>query len=978
MESDPSGQRKSALSKALHSSEKNDSQTATESSSHAATGALVGTQDVTRFTCVDDTLSNNDNKTQSMSNSRDITAESSNAGANSMSRSKNMKKNIMIGQYVLRNTIGHGSFGKVKLATHKLTGHEVAMKFMSRKKIVNMELAGRVKREIQYLKVLRHPHIIKLYEVLTTPRDIIMVMEYAKDELFNYIVENGKLSSDEARKFFQQIISAVEFCHRHQIVHRDLKPENILLDKNLNVKITDFGLSNYVNDGDFLKTSCGSPNYAAPEVISGKLYAGPEVDVWSCGVMLYVMVCGTLPFDDDYIPSLFKKINEGRFTIPPFVPNDVRELLEGMLRVNPAERLTMSQIRQHSWFQENLPAYLRPLPLDDLSRPNHLLEDRQFVPDPSVVVRVQSVLKVPQAAVENALAAYGRNEETDETKQLRVAYQLARDQKMYFNPHQSGAESQSFKPDESGASRINEYSTSMAASSPPSSWNAGMFSFGTTSIPQSMTTASNAENFTLNSPSSPSIVAGLNHNAYPNAPSDAKPNNSSTSIYEGSTESYDLPDISSIYSASYPHTASGTPSMASGSVSNSRRLSTSQNNSLGSTISSYRLSGGLSSSGGGGGIGYGLQALTSMDQDMKQTENAIQDMSLASQQDSKNSSFSSIYKAVFPLTSALAEQAQGHNAFSDDKTKSEKNAIASSMPETMNTDTSFAQVSSSPSSAASSFFRGFAPRSEPIDRKPLKNRWHLGIRSKSEPMDILMELYSGLQSIGAEWIDPNDYSEFCRKDVNMDEEDDANVVDLFHIRARYQVRSSNQGVLHNRKKSQNPDNDDNDDDFSGSEPSPVFFASESDLFMKRYLDSQVKPTLTGSANQLRDVGEEKVPDRKQDTVYFNLRIFKVPTETNQTSFPSASSASSLSRSGHSGASGLGPMTGLGLYFNDDSSSASAASHQRQQSFSYRPTEPVPQNSQYLVDFKHVSDRGDGGVLLFIKVCSMLISELARG
>ncbi|KAJ2958630.1 hypothetical protein NQZ79_g5815 [Umbelopsis isabellina] len=216
---------------------------------------------------------------------------------------------MRIGQYNLIKSIGVGSFGKVKLAVHSITGQKVALKIINRKKIASLDMAGRVKREIQYLKLLRHPHIIKLYEVIVTPTDIIMVIEYAGGELFNYIVEKGKMGEDDARRFFQQIICAVEYCHRHKIVHRDLKPENLLLDDNNNVKIADFGLSNIMTDGDFLKTSCGSPNYAAPEVISGKLYAGPEVDVWSCGVILYVMLCGRLPFDDEYIPTLFKKIN---------------------------------------------------------------------------------------------------------------------------------------------------------------------------------------------------------------------------------------------------------------------------------------------------------------------------------------------------------------------------------------------------------------------------------------------------------------------------------------------------------------------------------------------------------------------------------------------------------------------------------------------------------------------------------------------
>ncbi|KAJ1020193.1 hypothetical protein NDA16_004473 [Ustilago loliicola] len=184
------------------------------------------------------------------------------------SRSKESKQPVRIGQYILQQTLGAGSFGKVKLATHALTGHRVAMKIINRRKISSLDMGGRVKREIQYLKLLRHPHIIKLYEVITTPNDIIMVIEYAGGELFQYIVDRGRMPETEARRFFQQVICAMEYCHRHKIVHRDLKPENLLLDEYLNVKIGDFGLSNIMTDGDFLKTSCGSPNYAAPEVIS--------------------------------------------------------------------------------------------------------------------------------------------------------------------------------------------------------------------------------------------------------------------------------------------------------------------------------------------------------------------------------------------------------------------------------------------------------------------------------------------------------------------------------------------------------------------------------------------------------------------------------------------------------------------------------------------------------------------------------------
>lgn len=196
------------------------------------------------------------------------------------------------------------------MAEHIRTGVKVAIKILNRTKIKNLKMDEKIRREIQNMKLFRHPHIIKLYEVIETTTDIFMVMEYVTGgELFEYIVKNGKLLEDESRRLFQQMISGVDYCHHHMVVHRDLKPENLLLDPiNKCIKIADFGLSNMMQDGDFLKTSCGSPNYAAPEVISGKLYAGPEVDVWSCGVILYAFLCAKLPFDDESIPMLFKKI----------------------------------------------------------------------------------------------------------------------------------------------------------------------------------------------------------------------------------------------------------------------------------------------------------------------------------------------------------------------------------------------------------------------------------------------------------------------------------------------------------------------------------------------------------------------------------------------------------------------------------------------------------------------------------------------
>ncbi|CAL9071283.1 unnamed protein product [Musa textilis] len=283
---------------------------------------------------------------------------------------------VVLQNYKLGKTLGIGSFGKVKIAEHLLTGHKVAIKILNRRKIKNMEMEEKVRREIKILRLFMHPHIIRLYEVIETQSDIYVVMEYVKSgELFDYIVEKGRLQEDEARRFFQQIISGVEYCHRNMVVHRDLKPENVLLDSKWNVKIADFGLSNVMRDGHFLKTSCGSPNYAAPEVISGKLYAGPEVDVWSCGVILYALLCGTLPFDDENIPNLFKKIKGGIYTLPSHLSPLARDLIPRMLIVDPMKRITIREIREHPWFQAHLPRYLAVPPPDTMQQAKKIDED---------------------------------------------------------------------------------------------------------------------------------------------------------------------------------------------------------------------------------------------------------------------------------------------------------------------------------------------------------------------------------------------------------------------------------------------------------------------------------------------------------------------------------------------------------------------------------------------------------------------------
>ncbi|XP_074590089.1 SNF1-related protein kinase catalytic subunit alpha KIN10-like [Curcuma longa] len=283
---------------------------------------------------------------------------------------------VVLQNYKIGKTLGIGSFGKVKIAEHLLTGHKVAIKILNRRKIKSMEMEEKVRREIKILRLFMHPHIIRLYEVIETHSDIYVVTEYVKaGELFDYIVEKGRLQEVEARRFFQQIISGVEYCHRNMVAHRDLKPENLLLDSKCNVKIADFGLSNVMRDGHFLKTSCGSPNYAAPEVISGKLYAGPEVDVWSCGVILYALLCGTLPFDDENIPNLFKKIKGGIYTLPSHLSALARDLIPKMLVVDPMKRITIPQIREHAWFKIRLPRYLAVPPSDTSQQAKKIDED---------------------------------------------------------------------------------------------------------------------------------------------------------------------------------------------------------------------------------------------------------------------------------------------------------------------------------------------------------------------------------------------------------------------------------------------------------------------------------------------------------------------------------------------------------------------------------------------------------------------------
>ncbi|KAG5463919.1 hypothetical protein LSCM1_00092 [Leishmania martiniquensis] len=268
------------------------------------------------------------------------------------------------GPYQVGETIGRGTFAKVKIGYHETTKVRVALKIISRKVMDSDARSSlKIKREIKIMRVLRHPHITRLYDVVKTKHDIVLVMEYVSGgELFDYISRRGRLEEPTARALFQQLTAAVAYCHRYRVTHRDIKPENIMMEHGSHsVKLSDFGLSSITHDGRFFETSCGTPNYASPEVVSGRLYGGPEADVWSCGVVLYAMLCGTLPFDDSNISLLFKKIQSADYTIPSHVSLHAQDLLRRVLVVNPLERATMEQVMQHPWLRPHFPRYLLSL-----------------------------------------------------------------------------------------------------------------------------------------------------------------------------------------------------------------------------------------------------------------------------------------------------------------------------------------------------------------------------------------------------------------------------------------------------------------------------------------------------------------------------------------------------------------------------------------------------------------------------------------
>lgn len=275
--------------------------------------------------------------------------------ANNKKIEKENQQALLLGRYEIGKLLGHGTFAKVYHARNVKTDQSVAIKVIDKEKILKGGLIAHIKREISILRRVRHPNIVQLFEVMATKAKIYFVMEYVRGgELFNKVAK-GRLKEEVARKYFQQLISAVAFCHARGVYHRDLKPENLLLDENGDLKVSDFGLSavsDQIRQDGLFHTFCGTPAYVAPEVLGRKGYDAAKVDIWSCGVILFVLMAGYLPFQDQNIMAMYKKIYKGEFRCPRWFSPELIRLSNKLLDTNPETRITIPEIMENRWFKK--------------------------------------------------------------------------------------------------------------------------------------------------------------------------------------------------------------------------------------------------------------------------------------------------------------------------------------------------------------------------------------------------------------------------------------------------------------------------------------------------------------------------------------------------------------------------------------------------------------------------------------------------